>query len=192
MQTNLGRLLLAWLLAMLTLLPAVARAETAVQAWVQRYNGPGNSYDNATALAVDGSNNVIVTGYSRGSTEDFATIKYSSAGVPLWTNRFLGRCNGSDGAYAIAVDASNNVIVAGRSSALDGFGDWATIKYSSEGMPLWTNYYNGPGNTFDAALAMAVDGSNAVIVTYSLALPSAYEYPATMTLLLPSTVTASA
>ena len=43
-------------------------------------------------MAVDGSNNVIVTGYSFGSAsyDDYATIKYSSAGVPLWTNRYNG------------------------------------------------------------------------------------------------------
>ena len=84
-----ARLLLACLLG---LFPALTRAETAVQAWVQRYNGPGNGDDHATAVAVDGSNNVIVTGYSTGSGSgyDYATIKYSSAGVPLWTNRYNG------------------------------------------------------------------------------------------------------
>ena len=32
--------------------------------WTNRYNGPGNGDDYACAVAVDGSNNVIVTGYS--------------------------------------------------------------------------------------------------------------------------------
>src|ERR1017187_6196710 len=164
MHTTLRKITVAWPLVIILLLPALTRAETAVQAWVQRYNGPGNE---ASAVAVDGSNNVIVTGYSydSGYNYDYATIQYSSAGVPLWTNRYDGPGNGYDFAYAVAVDGSNNVIVTGYS---DGGGynyDYATIKYSSAGVPLWTNRYNGPGNTNDYAYAVAVDANNSVIVT---------------------------
>jgi len=42
------------------------------------------------------------------------------------------------------VDASGNVFVSGSSS-----GDYATIAYSSAGVLLWTNRYNGPGNRND-------------------------------------------
>ena len=164
MKTTLRKLTVAWPLVIFLLLPPLTRAETAVQAWVQRYNGPGNE---AYAVAVDGSNNVIVTGYSygSGSSDDYAIIKYSSAGVPLWTNLYNGPGNGGDFAYAVAVDTSNNVIVTGYS---DGGGynhDYATIKYSSEGVPLWTNRYNGLGNSDDYAQAVAVDGNGDVIVT---------------------------
>jgi uncharacterized delta-60 repeat protein len=151
-----------------------------VPLWTNRYNGPGNMEDVATAVAVDGSNNVIVTGYSwggSGSWYDYATIKYSSAGVPLWTNRYNGPGNLSDLAYAVAVDGSNNVIVTGTSTGSGFDFDYATIKYSSAGVPLWTNRYIGPGNGDDKATAIAVDGSNDVIVTgYSAGSGSGYDY----------------
>jgi hypothetical protein len=58
--------------------------------WTNRYDGPGNDLDYPSAVAVDNSGNVFVTGHSIGSegNDDYATIAYSGAGVPLWTNRY--------------------------------------------------------------------------------------------------------
>ena len=146
------------------------RGRAAVDQPLQRAGAAGTCL--AYAVAVDGSNNVIVTGRSQASScgyPDYATIKYSSAGVPLWTNRYNGPGNGGDYATAVAVDGSNNVIVTGYSQGSGTSYDYATIKYSSAGVPLWTNRYNGPGNGDDYAHAVAVDGSNNVIVTgYSI------------------------
>jgi uncharacterized delta-60 repeat protein len=159
--------MLAWPLVIFLLLPALTRAETAVQAWVQRYNGTGNNDDRATAMAVDSSNNVMVTGYSLGINYyyGYATIKYSSTGVPIWTNRYSAPGSDDDEALAMAVDSSNNVIVTGYSWARSPGCDYSTIKYSSAGAPLWTNRYNLPGGVIAKASAVAVDGSNSVIVT---------------------------
>jgi hypothetical protein len=46
--------------------------------WVARYNGPANSEDEATAVTVDVSGKVYVTGWSEGigTKRDYATIKY--------------------------------------------------------------------------------------------------------------------
>jgi len=138
-------------------------------AWVRRYNGPGNSGDNATAIAVDDSWNVYVTGYSYGSgtSDDYATIKYDPQGNELWVRRYNGPGNSYDEAYAIAVDGSGNVYVTGNSygSGIPPFHDYATIKYDPDGNELWVQRYNGPGNSADIALALAVDGSGNVYVT---------------------------
>ena len=86
---------LFYLLSFSTLLSA-AHAATPQQVWVQRYDGPGAGADNAFAMAVDRAGNVFVTGESTGvgSGYDIATLKYSNAGVPLWTNRYNGPANG--------------------------------------------------------------------------------------------------
>ncbi len=142
--------------------------------WTNRYNGPGNTSDQAVALAVDGSGNVFVTGYSRypgangNDYFNYATIAYSGVGVPLWTNRYKGSVNGYlDQATAIAVDDSGNVFVTGTSIVSGINFDYATIKYSGVGVPLWTNRFNGLGNSYDLAHAVAVDASGNVFVTGS-------------------------
>ena len=148
----------------------VAYSGAGVPLWTNRYNGPANSDDGATAVAVDASGNVFVTGYSGYSdgfpgNYDYVKIAYSGAGVPLSTNRYNGPANRSNQATALAVEGSGNVFVTGSSH--DGSGvypDYATIAYSGAGVALWTNRYNGPGNVYDAATAVATDGSGNVFV----------------------------
>jgi len=169
MKTTLRRLTVGGLLATCFLLPILTRAETAVQAWVQRYNAAVPDWiEEAPVVATDSSNNVILTGaaITSGGNYDYVTIQYTSEGVPLWTNLYNGPGNGGDYPNAVAVDSSNNVIVTGLSVGSGGSYDYATIKYSSAGLPLWTNRYGGAGAaSFDFANAVAVDGSNNVIVT---------------------------
>src|SRR6185503_5785979 len=165
MNTNpLSRLTrkLAAVLWLMTL--SAATAEPGMEAWVRRYSPPdGNEY--ARAVAVDGNSNVFVTGWSSsGNSEDYMTIAYSGAGVPLWTNRYNGPGNGSDQAYALAVDGNGDVFVTGNSFGSGSHYGYATIAYSGAGVPLWTNRYNA-GNFDDHAFAVAVDSSGNVFVT---------------------------
>ena len=138
------------------------------QQWVARYHGSGNYHDAPTAIAIDNSGNVYVTGYSFGSDTDYdyATIKYSSTGQELWVGRYNGPNNGDDGAEGIAVDGSGNVYVTGVSRGANGFSDYVTIKYNSAGQELWVDrYYSRPGNYSDEAYAIAIDGSGNAYVT---------------------------
>ena len=102
------------------------------QQWVARYNGPGNGSDFAHSIAVDGSGNVYVTGWSKGSGsyDDYCTIKYNSSGVQQWVARYNGPGNGLDEAFSIALDGSGNVYVTGWSIGSGTNYDYCTIKYS--------------------------------------------------------------
>jgi hypothetical protein len=148
-------------------------------AWVRRYNGPADSTDRADAIAVDGSGNVYVTGYSYGSgtDRDYATVKYDQSGNELWVRRYDGPANSSDGASAIAVDGSGNAYVTGSSYDILTHHDCTTIKYYPYGDTAWVRRYNGPADSSDAASAIAVDGSGNVYVTgYSWSDGTSYDY----------------
>lgn len=150
-----------------------------VQQWVARYNGPGNGADAATALALDASDNVYVTGYSNGggSGDDYATIKYNSNGDQQWVTRYNGPGNSWDYASDIAVDGFGNVYVTGDSWGSGTGEDYATVMYNTNGVQQWVARYNGPGNDLDVATAIAVDGSSNVYVTgYSGGSGTGYDY----------------
>jgi uncharacterized delta-60 repeat protein len=150
---------------------ATIKYSTGRRQWVARYNGPGNSADEAQAIAVDNAGNVYVTGWSyttAGSDDaDYATIKYNSAGEQQWVARYNGPGNLFDEATAIAVDGSGNVYVTGTSWGTAGNSDYATIKYNSSGQEQWVARYDGPGHFFDGATAIAVDNVGNVYVTGS-------------------------
>ena len=147
----------------------IAPSGAVQEAWVVRYNGPGNGDDEANAIAVDTSDNVYVTGYCWGSgtARDYTTIKYNSAGQQQWIARYNGPANDDDMATAIAIDSSGNVYVTGASLNPAGDLDYATVKYNSAGQEQWVARYSGPGGQFhvDSAVAIGVDASGNVYVT---------------------------
>lgn len=128
--------------------------------WMARYNGPDNGDDGATALAIDASGNVYVTGGSQG---DYATVRYNTAGVQQWAARYDYNAYADD-ARDIAVDAAGNVYVTGRSGNFGSLDDYATVKYNAAGIQQWAVRYDA-ANSEDAANALALDTRGNVYVT---------------------------
>src|SRR6185503_12625005 len=101
--------------ALLILGLAISTAHAQVsQEWVARYASATPYSDIPYAMTVDAAGHVYVTGTAAtAGTNDWATIKYNSAGEQEWLRPLNG--GGSDAAVAITTDEAGNVYVTGSS-----------------------------------------------------------------------------
>jgi len=161
------------------------------------YDGSGHGWDTATSLAVDGSGNVVVAGEEVGGdlTANWRVRRYDATLTTLLASTdYTGPGNGNDTAYAIAVDGSGNVVVAGCEAGMSGGWNWRLRKYDPTLTTLLgSTEYDGPGNGYDIAYAIAVDGSgNVVVAGYETGVTGGWnwrvrKYDPTLTTLLAST-----
>jgi hypothetical protein len=141
--------------------------------WV--HQSGGTDEDEANAVAVDGSGNVYIGGYTYGLTagsnqggRDAWVRKLNASGVVQWTRQF-GSAD-SDELAGAAVDALGNVYVVGTSGGdlagtILGASDAFVRKYDTGGTALWTRPV---GTTdFEYGIAVAVDGNNNAYVVGS-------------------------
>jgi hypothetical protein len=144
-------------------------AATGAQRWVARYNGPGNGFDAAYAIAVGpAGRRVFVTGGSKGVTSrrDYATVAYrSTTGARLWVKRYNGPGNAWDSASSVVVGPGGGpVFVTGSSAGSGSKADYATIAYSAmTGARLWKRRLNGPANGDDYASSIAIDPTGSLV-----------------------------
>lgn len=139
--------------------------------WATYYGGV--STEDGYGVAVDGSGNVYLTGYTLSLTNiatsgafqtnftpgqlsalDAYLVKFDSNGVRQW-GTYYGS-NGSDVSNTVACDPNGNVYIAGSSSsqigiatagshqdALVGMSDAFIAKFSPSGARIWGTYYGG-------------------------------------------------
>ena len=138
------------------------------------------SQDYAHAIAVDGSGNIYVAGWTEStwgdpihpyaSGRDAFVAKLNSSGERLW-HTFMGSSSSDEG-LCVAVDGDGNVYVAGTSDAEwgepvhshagTGMYDGFAVKLNSDGERQWQTFMGGDGD--DWARAIAVDTSGNVYV----------------------------
>ncbi len=166
--------------------------------FVAKFNSLGNariwsnSYvgDFVQAITLDANNDAYITGLTpeelgiatagayqteyAGGNYDAFVAKFNAAGTLVWGTYYGGEA--ADWSYAIRVDASNNVYIAGHTPSSIGIAtngsyqtDFAggTDAYvacfnSSGDALLWATYYGGAGG--DAAYAIALDANNYVYI----------------------------
>jgi uncharacterized delta-60 repeat protein len=131
--------------------------------WQKTWGGTGA--DRGNGVAVDASGNIYVAGYTGSfgaGVDDVLLLKYSPAGALLWQKTWGG--TDSDDAFSVAVDASGNIYVTGRTRSF-GAGSWDVLllKYSPAGALLWQKTWGGTDS--DDGQRCAVDASGNIYVT---------------------------
>ena len=118
------------------------------QLWKRDYDwGGGDS--KARSVAVDGAGSVYVAGEAG---NDFAVLKYDPSGNLSWSKRY--GAGYTDRAFAITVDSTGEVWVAG--DTFDGISDrdFLIFRLDSDGNELWQKTYDS--GIQDEAHALAV------------------------------------
>ena len=83
----------------------------------------------------------------------------SLVGSQAWARRYNGPANNEDQPLAVVADMDGNIIVGGYSYASGTGIDYLAIKYTPDGVGLWTNRFDG-----DKIETVAVDGAGGVYV----------------------------
>ncbi len=125
----------------------------------------------AAASALDAQGNLYVLGATESAlgndilkgTQDVYLTKYNSRGQLLWTH-LLGASESADG-MALAVDANDNVVVAGSIEgklsdvAIGGGADSFVTKFNSSGEELFTRQIAPLNDDAATSLVLGADGS---------------------------------
>jgi uncharacterized delta-60 repeat protein len=139
------------------------------QMWAQTYNGPGNFNDEGRDIALDASGNVFVTGpsdtlVSSQPNSDMVLLKYNNAGSLQWRRAYNSPGNGYEYSKYVAVDANNDIVMAGYGFVTGNGNDFYAVKYSNSGSFQWVQNYNYAANTFEQPNGLVIDSQNNIII----------------------------
>ncbi len=118
------------------------------QKWVKNYDGGVSGNDSATAIVVNDTDHIYVTGRSyNGSTNDYYTIRYDASGNKIWEIGFNGIHNSDDRGLAIALDTLGAVVVTGQNN-YSGTYTYTTVRYVEKSTLLPKDTIANVSNSF--------------------------------------------
>lgn len=143
------------------------------QLWASNYANNVGLDDIATKMVADNAGNVFITGIS--DTDPTATVSndvvflgYNTNGVNLFQSTYSQTPTSNDQGAAIALDPSNNLVLAGFSEIVPDK-NALVRKYSSTGTLSWSVYFDGIGDNSSNSHAVAVDANfNSFIAGYTV------------------------
>ena len=139
------------------------------RAWTSNSSHLTPDFINRVVSVVNGTDTYVASSTSIGSTVSGHTLilsKYNLRGSLLWSATYYVNSGGDVYAGAIALDPSGNVLVTGSAynGSTNGY-DLFVVKFSTSGSTLWSQLYNGSGNSYDGGTAIICNSSGYVFVT---------------------------
>ena len=151
--------------------------------WTKRLGSSIDDY--GYGIAVDGTGDVLCTGFFQGTVDFGSGIPLTSSGMDTFVAKFSGNdgsyrwagnflSNSSDVGYSIATDSSGDVFVTGAFMSAIRFG--SSTLYSAGGYDIFLLKLTGTNGTYmwakrlggtsnDLSYSVAVDSSNNVVIT---------------------------
>ena len=129
-----------------------------VNLWTMVFDGGAD--DVAYGVAVDGDDNVVITGFTTIFSDRVLFVrKYSPAGGDLWTQTFTS--GGTDTGFGVDINTHNEILVAGTIDNGDDSDVWLR-KYDTAGVEVWTHIFDGGGD--DGARSVVVDHCDTITI----------------------------
>ncbi|WP_395736508.1 beta strand repeat-containing protein [Prosthecobacter sp.] len=130
--------------------------------WFYTVNGAGNANDVGVSLDLEGTSNVVVGGYTFGTTtsNDFFAAKLAQTdGSVVWTSTQNRTTTTSDVPAEIVVGTDGSVALGG----ITGSDAWTVKLAAASGAKVWSVVYNFAGKP-DAVRGIGMDAANNVII----------------------------
>ena len=126
-----------------------------------RYAGTPQSWEQYSAMAVDGAGNAVLSGYGSDSAlffTDVVTAKFDPAGNLLWASRYDGPGGADDAGFALALDGNDEIYVAGWTlpSPFTWLYDGIVVKLDRNGQFQWVTTFDGAAADDDGFFAVTV------------------------------------
>ncbi|MDD5066234.1 MAG: hypothetical protein PHF84_04240 [bacterium] len=141
----------------------------------------GNGDDWGSAIVIDASNRILVSGGSRGATHDMTIWRFNTNGSldtsfsnKGWTfHHNAAGGNGGDSGEAIALDRNGKILTTGPSLGVSANYDMVIWRYNPDGSldttfsnKGWVFHRNAAGfDGADSSYAVTTDSSNRILVT---------------------------
>jgi len=143
------------------------------QLWASNYANNVGLDDIATKMVADNAGNVFITGISDTDptaivSNDVVFLGYNTNGVNLFQSTYSQTPSSNDQGAAIALDPSNNLVLAGFSEIVPDK-NALVRKYANTGTLIWSVYFDGIGDNSSNSHAVAVDANfNSFIAGYTV------------------------